>query len=87
MSFFSLPVNSLCPDVSIFLDAKMEPPTESQVNYLRQIVMSGLGDHIARRIHPEEILYDTWKNAYKVCKPINCIQYIVCAFLFLYHPV
>lgn len=58
-------INSLCPDVSIFLDAKMEPPTESQVNYLRQIVMSGLGDHIARRIHPEEILDDTWKNAYK----------------------
>lgn len=27
--------------------------------------MSGLGDHIARRIHPEEILDDTWKNAYK----------------------
>lgn len=58
-------VNSLCPDVTIFLDSKMPPPTESQVNYLRQIVMSGLGDHIARRIRPEELLNEKWKNAYK----------------------
>ncbi|KAG8597482.1 hypothetical protein GDO81_002299 [Engystomops pustulosus] len=58
-------VNSLCPDVSIFLDSKMSPPTESQVNFLRQIVMSGLGDHIARRIHPEELLDKKWKNGYK----------------------
>ncbi|XP_075689607.1 putative ATP-dependent RNA helicase DHX37 isoform X2 [Rhinoderma darwinii] len=58
-------VNSLCPDISIFLDSKMQPPTESQVNYLRQIVMSGLGDHVARRIHPEELLDDKWRNAYK----------------------
>ncbi|XP_056389776.1 probable ATP-dependent RNA helicase DHX37 isoform X2 [Hyla sarda] len=58
-------VNSLCPDVSTFLDSKMQPPTESQVNYLRQIVMSGLGDHIARRIRPEELLNDEWRNAYK----------------------
>ncbi|KAM4053299.1 putative ATP-dependent RNA helicase DHX37 isoform 1-T2 [Anomaloglossus baeobatrachus] len=58
-------VNSLCPEVSIFLDSKMPPPTESQVNYLRQIVMSGLGDHIARRIRPEELLDEKWRNAYK----------------------
>ncbi|KAM3938487.1 putative ATP-dependent RNA helicase DHX37 isoform 2-T2 [Leptodactylus fuscus] len=58
-------VNSLCPDISIFVDCKMQPPTESQVNYLRQIVMSGLGDHIARRIRPEELLDDKWRNAYK----------------------
>ncbi|KAM9330878.1 putative ATP-dependent RNA helicase DHX37 [Gastrophryne carolinensis] len=58
-------VNSLSPDVSIFLDPKMPPPTERQVNYLRQIVMSGLGDHIARRIRPEELLDEKWRNAYK----------------------
>ncbi|XP_063820666.1 probable ATP-dependent RNA helicase DHX37 isoform X2 [Pseudophryne corroboree] len=58
-------VNTLCSDVSIFLDSKMQPPTETQVNYLRQIVMSGLGDHIARRIRPEELLDEKWRNAYK----------------------
>ncbi|KAM4810129.1 putative ATP-dependent RNA helicase DHX37 [Rhinophrynus dorsalis] len=58
-------VNSLCPDVNLFLDPKMNPPTESQVTYLRQIIMSGLGDHIARRIRPEELLDEKWRNAYK----------------------
>ncbi|CAH2295731.1 probable ATP-dependent RNA helicase DHX37 [Pelobates cultripes] len=58
-------VNSLCSDVQLFLDPKMSPPTESQVTYLRQIVMSGLGDHIARRISSEEMLDEKWKNAYK----------------------
>ncbi|XP_075032998.1 putative ATP-dependent RNA helicase DHX37 [Mixophyes fleayi] len=58
-------VNSLCSNISIFLDSKMQPPTETQVNYLRQIVMSGLGDHIARRIRPEELLDEKWRNAYK----------------------
>ncbi|OCU02001.1 hypothetical protein XELAEV_18007760mg [Xenopus laevis] len=58
-------VNSLCPDIQLYLDSKMSPPTESQVTYLRQIVMSGLGDHIARRIRPEELLDEKWRNAYK----------------------
>ncbi|OCT98359.1 hypothetical protein XELAEV_18010591mg [Xenopus laevis] len=58
-------VNSLCPDIQLYLDSKMNPPTESQVMYLRQIVMSGLGDHIARRIRAEELLDEKWKNAYK----------------------
>ncbi|MEE6514218.1 hypothetical protein FKM82_022233 [Ascaphus truei] len=58
-------VNSLCSDARLFLDSKMKPPTESQVTYLRQIVMSGLGDHIARRIGPEELLDPKWRNAYK----------------------
>ncbi|KAM8960068.1 putative ATP-dependent RNA helicase DHX37 [Pelodytes ibericus] len=58
-------VNSLCSDIHLFLDPKMSPPTESQVTYLRQIVMSGLGDHIARRISSEELLDEKWRNAYK----------------------
>uniref|UniRef100_A0A8C5PBB8 Activating signal cointegrator 1 complex subunit 3 n=1 Tax=Leptobrachium leishanense TaxID=445787 RepID=A0A8C5PBB8_9ANUR len=57
--------NSLCSDIQIFLDSKMSPPTESQVTYLRQIVMSGLGDHIARRIGQEEMLDEKWRHAYK----------------------
>lgn len=44
----------------------MKPPTEAQVTFLRQIVLAGLGDHIARRIQAEELLDDKWKNAYKV---------------------
>ncbi|XP_053327841.1 probable ATP-dependent RNA helicase DHX37 [Spea bombifrons] len=58
-------VNSLCSGIRLFIDPKMSPPTESQVTYLRQIVMSGLGDHIARRISPEELLDEKWRNGYK----------------------
>lgn len=47
----------------------MRPPTESQVTYLRQIVMAGLGDHLARRVQSEELLEDKWRNAYKVGPP------------------
>ncbi|XP_074868935.1 putative ATP-dependent RNA helicase DHX37 isoform X2 [Carettochelys insculpta] len=58
-------VNSVWPDAGLFVDPKMKPPTESQVTYLRQIVLAGLGDHIARRIQAEELLDEKWRNAYK----------------------
>lgn len=48
------------------MDPKMQPPSESQVTYLRQIVVAGLGDHLARRVQSEDLLDDKWKNAYKV---------------------
>ncbi|XP_062814503.1 probable ATP-dependent RNA helicase DHX37 [Anolis carolinensis] len=58
-------VNAICPDAGLFVDPKMKPPTETQVTFLRQIVLSGLGDHVARRIQAEELLDEKWKNGYK----------------------
>ncbi|XP_069880986.1 probable ATP-dependent RNA helicase DHX37 [Dipodomys merriami] len=58
-------VNAVCPEVGLFVDPKMEPPTESQVTYLRQILAAGLGDHLARRVQSEELLDEKWRNAYK----------------------
>lgn len=58
-------VNTVCPEAGLFVDPKMEPPTQSQVTYLRQIVTAGLGDHLARRVQSEELLDDKWRNAYK----------------------
>ncbi|XP_010011598.1 PREDICTED: probable ATP-dependent RNA helicase DHX37 [Nestor notabilis] len=58
-------VNSVCTDAGLYVDPKMKPPTEAQATYLRQIVLAGLGDHIARRVQAEELLDDKWKNAYK----------------------
>lgn len=59
-------VNTVCPEAGLFVDPKMQPPSESQVTYLRQIVVAGLGDHLARRVQSEDLLDDKWKNAYKV---------------------
>ncbi|XP_059683552.1 probable ATP-dependent RNA helicase DHX37 [Gavia stellata] len=58
-------VNSVCTDAGLYVDPKMKPPTETQATYLRQIVLAGLGDHVARRVQAEELLDDKWKNAYK----------------------
>ncbi|XP_041856183.1 probable ATP-dependent RNA helicase DHX37 [Melanotaenia boesemani] len=58
-------VNAVCPEVGIFVDPKMTPPTEHQVVCLRQIVLAGLGDHLARRVQAEDLLDPKWKNGYK----------------------
>uniref|UniRef100_A0A8C7YRA4 RNA helicase n=1 Tax=Oryzias sinensis TaxID=183150 RepID=A0A8C7YRA4_9TELE len=58
-------VNAVCPEVGVFVDPKMTPPTEHQVVCLRQIVLAGLGDHLARRVQEEELLDPKWKNGYK----------------------
>lgn len=58
-------VNAVCSEVGVFVDSKMAPPTESQVVCLRQILLAGLGDHLARRIREEEILDPKWRNGYK----------------------
>ena len=58
-------MNAVCSEVGVFVDSKMAPPTESQVICLRQILLAGLGDHLARRIREEEILDPKWRNGYK----------------------
>ncbi|MCJ8735079.1 hypothetical protein PDJAM_G00242710 [Pangasius djambal] len=58
-------VNAVCSDAGVCVDNKMPPPTESQVVCLRQIVLAGLGDHLARRVQAEELLDPKWRNGYK----------------------
>ncbi|XP_069563899.1 probable ATP-dependent RNA helicase DHX37 [Brachyistius frenatus] len=58
-------VNAVCPEVGVFVDPKMTPPTAHQVVCLRQIVLAGLGDHLARRVQSEDLLDPKWKNGYK----------------------
>ncbi|KAM9055243.1 putative ATP-dependent RNA helicase DHX37 isoform 3-T3 [Megaptera novaeangliae] len=58
-------VNAMCPEAGLFVDPRMQPPSESQVTCLRQIVTAGLGDHLARRVQSEDLLDDKWENAYK----------------------
>ncbi|KAK2899142.1 hypothetical protein Q8A67_010560 [Cirrhinus molitorella] len=58
-------VNAVCSEAGVYMDKKMAPPTESQVVCLRQIVLAGLGDHIARQVQAEELLNPKWRNGYK----------------------
>lgn len=65
-------VNAVCPEVGAFVNPKMTPPTEHQVVCLRQIVLAGLGDHLARRVQAEDILDPKWKNGYKASCSEDC---------------
>lgn len=67
-----IPVNAVCPEVGVFVNPKMTPPTEHQVVCLRQIVLAGLGDHLARRVQAEDILDPKWKNGYKASWSEHC---------------
>lgn len=58
-------VNAIFPEIGLYVDPKMKPPTETQVLYLRQIVMAGLGDHIARKVQSEDVLDEKLRHAYK----------------------
>ncbi|TRY60549.1 hypothetical protein DNTS_026966 [Danionella cerebrum] len=58
-------VNAVCSEAGVYLDNKLAPPTEAQVLCLRQLVLAGLGDHVARRVQAEELLDPKWRNAYK----------------------
>ncbi|XP_065890829.1 probable ATP-dependent RNA helicase DHX37 isoform X2 [Dysidea avara] len=44
-------VNANFPDIEEYLDPKMTPPSQIQAKLLRQIVLTGMGDHVARKIH------------------------------------
>jgi len=43
-------VNSLIPSANLVLDPALKPPGDLQAKLLRQIVLSGLGDHVARLV-------------------------------------
>lgn len=84
---FPTSVNAVCPEVGAFVNPKMAPPTEHQVVCLRQIVLAGLGDHLARRVQTEDILDQKWKNAYKVrCSQYNDWDYGGCVIILLQPP-
>lgn len=78
----SLSVNAVCSDAGVFVDNKMAPPTEAQVVCLRQIVLAGLGDHIARRVQAEELLDPKWRNGYKV--PPKSFRFWFCFWFYSY---
>ena len=42
------PVNSVIDDANLILNPKMAPPSDIQAKLLRQIVLAGLGDHVAK---------------------------------------
>lgn len=58
-------VNLNVPNLSLAVNPKMEPPTDQQAKLLRQILLSGLGDQVARKIPDDEIKLKEDKHKFK----------------------
>uniref|UniRef100_A0A0L8FQZ0 Helicase C-terminal domain-containing protein n=1 Tax=Octopus bimaculoides TaxID=37653 RepID=A0A0L8FQZ0_OCTBM len=68
-------VNLAVPGLQLCIDPKMSPPTDAHAKLLRQILLAGMADHVARRIDniPEDWSAEKkkqMKHAYET--PNNC---------------
>ncbi|KAK4290124.1 hypothetical protein Pmani_036961 [Petrolisthes manimaculis] len=62
-------INLIIPTCNLILDPKMSPPTNEQARLLRQIVLAGSIDHVARRVEETELKTPEdkakWRHAYR----------------------
>lgn len=58
-------INLHMPDLALFVDPEMKPPTDAQAKYLRQIILAGMNDNVARRCPPDETEDRTSKKSNK----------------------
>ena len=62
-------INLNLQDLDLTIDPQMKPPIDTQAKLLRQIVLAGMADQVARKVMPDEINEDQdkakWKYAYK----------------------
>ncbi|XP_055380352.1 probable ATP-dependent RNA helicase kurz [Condylostylus longicornis] len=65
-------INLNIPNCNLSVDPKMEPPTDLQAKYLRQILLSGMGDQVARKFPTEEISDKNEKRKMKYA--YNCSE-------------
>ncbi|CAK1590245.1 unnamed protein product [Parnassius mnemosyne] len=58
-------INLSVPGVDVKIDPEMKPPDENQARLLRQLVLSGLGDQVGRKIGLDEVKEGEDKRKYK----------------------
>lgn len=58
-------INLNMPDVELNVDPKLKPPTDIQAKLLRQILLSGMADQVARLIPQEELTDKEDKRKFK----------------------
>ncbi|KAL2718178.1 putative ATP-dependent RNA helicase kurz [Vespula squamosa] len=61
-------INLNVPNINLIIDPSMSPPTDMQAKLLRQILLAGMADQVARKVLSEEIEDQDkakWKYAYK----------------------
>ncbi|XP_042856510.1 probable ATP-dependent RNA helicase kurz [Penaeus japonicus] len=62
-------INMIIPSCNLVLDPHMSPPTDDEARLLRQIMLAGAVDHVARRVDDNELKNSEdkqkWKYAYR----------------------
>lgn len=58
-------INLSMSDVELVVDPKMVPPTDVQAKLLRQILLAGMGDQVARKIPDDELTDKDDKRKFK----------------------
>lgn len=58
-------INLNVPNLQLAVNPKMDPPTDQQSKMLRQILMCGLGDQVARKIPDDELKLKEQKHKLK----------------------
>ncbi|KAG5673670.1 hypothetical protein PVAND_003696 [Polypedilum vanderplanki] len=78
-------INLNIPNLSLNVDPKMNPPTDQQAKLLRQILLSGLSDQVARKIPDEELKIKEDKHklkyAYQIPEIENPVRMHSCSIL------
>lgn len=67
-------INLNVKNLSLSVNPKMEPPTDQQAKMLRQILLSGLGDQVARKIPDDELKLKEDKHKLKYAYQIPEIE-------------
>ena len=60
-------LNNVIGHEDVWMDVKLNPPTNDEAVVIRQIILSCLADHVARKIPPEQAKSLKLKNAYQCC--------------------
>ncbi|XP_017883450.1 probable ATP-dependent RNA helicase kurz [Ceratina calcarata] len=62
-------INLNIQSLNLTIDPRMKPPIDAEAKLLRQIVLAGMGDRVARKVMPDEVNEEEdktkWKYAYK----------------------
>lgn len=67
-------INLNVPNLALAINPKMDPPTEQQAKMLRQILLTGLGDQVARKIPDDELKLKEDKHKLKYAYQIPDIE-------------
>lgn len=67
-------ININASDISLCIDPKLPPPTDSQIHLIRQILLSGFGDQVARKFTKQEL--NEMENKHKYRYAYKCLDMV-----------